>query len=145
MIQTIGALFTGQCLHRLLDLSEEFEDLHIDILRAGRSAIIQPGWIHAVITPENSVLLNIGMVREDWISAAADGLAKEFKWLHSKMSIDNLNTVLDRRKRDVEMYTSLCSQEINQSRRAEIDQFLKVQRDAIAEIESIKKSKKRKR
>jgi hypothetical protein len=127
-----------------LDLSEEFEDLHIDILRAGKSLFIPPAYIHAVITPQKAVLLNVGIVREDWIAAATDALAMEYLLLQS-MSVDNLNTVLDRRRRDVHMFSSLYSQEINESRRAEISQFLRVQRDAIAEIESIKKSKNRKR
>ena len=126
-------------------MSEEFENLHIDILKPGRSCLIPPGWPHAVITlAKNAVLLNISITREDWIAAATDGLAKENQLLHS-MSVDNLNTILDRRSRDLEMFTSLRLEEIGQGTRAEIDQFLKVQSGSIAEIETIKTAKQRKR
>jgi hypothetical protein len=66
----------------------------------------------------------------------------EYPLLQS-MSIENLNTVLDRRRRDVDMFSSLRSKDINENKRVEINQLLEIQKDVIAEVESIKKSKKK--
>jgi hypothetical protein len=47
-------------------------------LSEGKSLVIPPGYIHAVITVEESAIITMDIVREDWMDLVKDGMNKEF-------------------------------------------------------------------
>lgn len=94
---------------RLAELTERFEGVTVDILNRGESILIPPGYIHAVITPVWSSLINISLFRSDWIEIADIGLRHEWIFCHDK-DVEILNLITDRRVRDLEIYKNLSHQ-----------------------------------
>ena len=119
---------------RLAELTQKFEFVTVDILNPGDWIFIPPGYIHAVITPMRSSLINISLFRSDWIEVAGIGLRRERVFCNDKDS-DILKLIIGRRARDLEMYRNL-------SRKKELELNLELKKlieDETIMIEEIKK------
>lgn len=59
-------LFYFSIDNRLADLTMKLRDIRVAILCADDSIMIPPGWIHAVITVEESFMIDIYVFRDGW-------------------------------------------------------------------------------
>jgi len=89
---------------RLADLTKEFHDVRVSTLYAGKSVLIPPGWFHAVITIEDSFMMDCYVFRDDWAEMARDASKLELKFLLSEdakgLKVTDYYEILERFRQD---------------------------------------------
>ena len=95
----------------MASLTKRFHDVRVSTLYAGACVIIPPGWIHAVITSEESFMLDIYIVRDDWIEVIREASKLELSFCLSEgveaVKTLEYNEILERYQQDFIMIKQL--------------------------------------
>lgn len=90
--------------NRLIDLTKKFHDVRVSTLYAGDCVLIPPGWIHAVITIEESFVPEIYLVRDDWTEVIREASKLELGFCLSEgvevLKTTEYNEILERYQQD---------------------------------------------
>jgi len=126
---------------RLSELTQKFEGVTVDILNPGDEIALPPAYIHAVITPLMSSLINISFFRSDWIETAKTGLRRERAFCEGA-STENLKLIIGRRERDLGMYKILHEKELEHN--LVLQKLIEEEAIMIQEIRALQGKSKRK-
>lgn len=121
---------------RLAELTQAFEGVTVDILNPGNWIILPPGYIHAVISPLMSSLINISMFRSDWIESTTTGLRRERKFC-DRTSGGILELIIGRRERDLGMYKELLENQPQSNQK--LQDLIEEETKMIGELRKIRK------
>ena len=120
---------------RLAELTPEFEEMQINVLVPGDHLKPLPGWIQAVVSTSNeSALISINVVREEWIQEILALLEIETEFAET-CSKTHLETIIGRREKDLAMYVRLNAEMTETVGRERLDKLIK---EEIVTLEGLK-------
>jgi Glucose-6-phosphate isomerase (GPI) len=89
----------------------KLHDVRVAILYKGDSIMIPPGWIHAVITVEESFMIDIYVFRDDWTDMTRQASKLELSFCLSGgaeiLKMTEFNEILERYQQDFIMIKRL--------------------------------------
>jgi len=127
-------------------LTEKFEEVTVDILEAGDSIIIPPGYIHAVISITTSSLVNLNIFCQNWVGEVKALLRRELEFCKDLKDVRDVDFILGRREKDFLMFMELL-ENVEGNLQEGLKDLLEQERkslDAIRSLEVMKGSRKMK-
>lgn len=127
-------------------MTEKFEEVTVDILEAGDSIIIPPGYIHAVISITTSSLVNLNIFCQNWVGEVKALLRRELEFCKDLKDVRDVDFILGRREKDFLMFMELL-ENVEGNLQEGLKDLLEQERkslDAIRSLEVMKGSRKMK-
>ena len=126
-------------------MTEKFEEVTVDILEAGDSIIIPPGYIHAVISITTSSLVNLNIFCQNWVGDVKALLDRELQFCKTLKDVEDVDLILGHREKDFLMFMELLEKNVEGDLQKSLEGLLEEEKnslDVIRSLEVMKGSRK---
>lgn len=106
------------------EMTDQFEQFHIDVLGPGSMTTLPPGYIHCVVSIGTAAMIAINLVREDWLECVETASGLETALVDSGIELP-MEIILDRRKRDIIMLKRLGEMDMTENRKSRLRRIIK--------------------